>query len=91
MNDFDPLENRPPSREQKIAIDLVSIYKAVTEWRNRKNELNSTEHTCSIDGIAGTDKIDQRIDDAIARANGSGDREGEEGSCTECCGRCNRG
>lgn len=58
------------------------------EWalgKGEKNELSSTEHTCSSNSFARADKIDQRIDDAIARANGSGDREGEEGNCSDDC------
>ena len=56
----------------------------------KENGTNSGECVISAGSFASTDQIDQRIDEAIARANGERYGEGEKRSCSYDCVGCNR-
>ena len=54
------------------------------------DENDSSEYTCSSNSFASADKINQRIDEAITRANGERYGEGEEGGRIDSCIRGDR-
>ena len=68
------------SKDQRLAL-TIPLHRIYRWWKNRnKVELEEThdcgEYSCGTNSFARPDKIDQRIDAAIARANGDRYREG---------------
>lgn len=81
-----PLLNQDQqSKEQRFAI-TIPIHRIYNWWKNRNKEekedgIDSGECVISAGSFAPIDQIDQRIDEAIARANGTRNRGREESNC----------